>query len=310
MDVEEPGWLMGHQELFARRARGNTCLSALQSMEGLDSRATNHGKGCGGVMRVAPVGMFSRTAIEAQFECDADYCFRLGASLAGITHGHPTGRLAAGAFAVIILRLLQGATPPVAIGEAKPLLRSEYDYEETLAAIERAERIAASSLPTERAIAELGEGWVAEEALAIAPYCALTSRDFESGVIAAVNHDGDSDSTGSMAGNLLGAIHGDEAIPKRWLEGLELRGPIGEIAEDLLAYPEWNIGEYVEGPEPTFYQARYPGNQGDNPHPQPPGTRAAPPWPPWRARAPRGRARPRSSWLPAGSRPTRGLRRR
>ena len=52
------GWLRGHPELFARRAPGLTCLSGLQDMRRSGDVATNDSKGCGGVMRVAPIGMF------------------------------------------------------------------------------------------------------------------------------------------------------------------------------------------------------------------------------------------------------------
>ena len=82
----------------------------------------------------------------------------------------------------------------------------------------------------------LGGGWVAEEALAIGLYCALVARDFAHGVLLAVNHGGDSDSTGSIAGNLLGLVQGEKAIPGRWLERLELRDVITEVADDLWAH--------------------------------------------------------------------------
>ena len=89
------------------------------------------------------------------------------------------------------------------------------------------------------AIAELGEGWIAEEALAIGVYCALVASDFREAVTLAVNHDGDSDSTGSITGNLIGAMLGVEAIPDSWLHELELADVIREIADDLLEYPGW-----------------------------------------------------------------------
>ena len=107
----------------------------------------------------------------------------------------------------------------------------------------------------------LGEGWVADEALAIALTCALASPDFETGVRAAVNHDGDSDSTASMAGNLLGALHGFEAIPQRWLAGLEARRIIAEVADDLATFPQWPLGEFVEETDASdYYRKRYPGS--------------------------------------------------
>jgi hypothetical protein len=49
------------------------------------------------------------------------------------------------------------------------------------------------------------------------------------------HHGGDSDSTGSIAGNLLGAMHGVDGLPARWLEQLELRDVVDRIARDLYA---------------------------------------------------------------------------
>ena len=83
-------------------------------------------------------------------------------------------------------------------------------------------------------IHQLGEGWVGEEALAIAIYCALRyENDFSAGIIAAVNHNGDSDSTGAITGNILGARLGFDKIESKWKENLELYDVILEIADDL-----------------------------------------------------------------------------
>ena len=94
-----------------------------------------------------------------------------------------------------------------------------------------------SDIPTDdvRAIEdELGGGWVAEETAAIAIYCALTYfGNFERAMIAAVNHAGDSDSTGAVTGNLLGAAIGYDAIPQFYKDDLELHDVILHIADDL-----------------------------------------------------------------------------
>ena len=75
-----------------------------------------------------------------------------------------------------------------------------------------------------------------------------------------MNIDGDSDSTGSMTGNLLGARHGVEAIPARWLRSLELRDVIDEVADDFLLLPHAPIGEdQPSSPERDYWLARYPG---------------------------------------------------
>ncbi len=79
-------------------------------------------------------------------------------------------------------------------------------------------------------------------------------------MILAVNHDGDSDSTGSIVGNLLGTMHGVDAIPAEWLAPLELREVIAEMAEDLYAFPDWGIGEYSENEEMNEkIWGKYPG---------------------------------------------------
>src|SRR5262249_37919897 len=96
----------------------------------------------------------------------------------------------------------------------------------------------------------LGGGWTAEEALAIAVCAAIMADgDFERGVRGAVNHSGDSDSTGSMAGQILGTIVGVERLPARWLDALELREEIDAVAEDLVI-------SYRAGGE---WWSRYPG---------------------------------------------------
>ena len=261
------GWLFQQRALHNRRAPGNTCLSALKAMKSFGDPACNDSKGCGGVMRMAPVGLMTWRKDEGWR--NADSAFLLGTELAAYTHGHPTGALTGGVLAVLVMALVDGASLQEAVAVAKDLLKkvttengiSDYyngaravcqkpnAYMETLLAIEMAEELADSSMPPHEAIARLGQGWVAEEALAISIYCALVARNFTEGVILAVNHDGDSDSTGSITGNLLGAMYGERTIPSTWLESLELRDVIADIAEDLYAWRDWKIGEYCNNME-------------------------------------------------------------
>jgi ADP-ribosyl-[dinitrogen reductase] hydrolase len=226
MTFGDPGWLVGVPELHARRAPGNTCLEALRGgSAGAPGRAINDSKGCGGVMRVAPVGL-------ARFEDP----FAAGCEIAAVTHGHASGYLAAGYLALVVSDVVQGAALREACHDAIVRLAKEAGHEETVAAVEAALGLAAEGTPSPEAVESLGGGWVAEEALAIGLYCALVARDFAHGVLLAVNHGGDSDSTGSIAGNLLGLVQGVEAIPRRWLERLELRDVITEVADDLWAH--------------------------------------------------------------------------
>jgi ADP-ribosylglycohydrolase len=216
--------LLDLTEMHARRAPGRTCIAALKSGNyGTVKKPINQSKGCGGVMRIAPAGLYGR--------------FEAGCDIAAITHGHPSGYLAAGFLTVAIGALAQGRELPTAIELARARLIDCDDHEEVLAAVERACDEAKRGASPET-VERLGRGWVAEEALAIALYCALAADDFENGVRLAVNHGGDSDSTGAITGNLLGTLHGVRAIPDRWLAQLELRAEIEELALRLLASGE------------------------------------------------------------------------
>jgi ADP-ribosyl-[dinitrogen reductase] hydrolase len=253
-------WLLQQKRLFSRRAPGTTCLSALQTSRGKVTRAMNDSKGCGGVMRMAPVGMYFAASHSRERNSDRLHSsiFAAGSDLAAITHGHPSGCLSAGALAVIVNLLLVGNSLPDAVHAAKEELRNHPSHKETLSAIEKSESLATSRPRDRNALRELGKGFVAEEALAMGLYCALGAKDFEDGVILAVNHSGDSDSTGSIAGNLLGAAAGVEAIPDRWLAHLELRSTIEALADDLAAFPEWRLRNPAEAEERAFYANRYP----------------------------------------------------
>ncbi|MCF8212081.1 MAG: ADP-ribosylglycohydrolase family protein [Rhodoferax sp.] len=256
------GWLISHRELFSCRAPGNTCLSGLESMLESNDVAKNDSKGCGGVIRVAPIGMYYAILVRSESEGHDQAmreAFELACQAAAITHGHPTGQLASGTFAAIVMKLLVGVKLPQAIDAAIKCLIEQPDHEETLHAIQHACRLALETPNDADALAQLGGGWIAEEALAIAVYCALSAKDFRSGVTLAVNHSGDSDSTGSIAGQLLGAIHGAHLIPPSWTGSLELRQVIEEMADDLATLEEWNLEDETSTDEVDYYSSKYPG---------------------------------------------------
>ncbi|WP_295007086.1 ADP-ribosylglycohydrolase family protein [uncultured Dechloromonas sp.] len=248
------GLLWGVKELHSQRAPGLTCVSALKAMtQFTDSRASNDSKGAGGVMRVAPVAMMFAGEPE-----NASQAFSLGMQSAALTHGHPTGFLAAGAFAVILHAIFCDENINVGIDRAKQYLAKQDAHEETLSSIEKGVALAGTDLRPDDAIRNIGEGWVAEEALGIAIYCALKAVDFRHGVLIAVNHDGDSDTTGSMVGQLLGATYGISGIPYDWLSPLELREIIEQVADDITDHWSWNL-DYMSEAYDEAVVKRYPG---------------------------------------------------
>lgn len=237
------GWLVHQPVLHHRRAPGPTCLSALQGHRpGSPTHPLNGSKGCGGIMRIAPVGLVMTEP------------FSTGVEGAALTHGHPSGYLAAGTFAMIIGELTSGSGLRAAIETATARLSREASDEETLMAVEGALALVdAHQRPSPELVETLGEGWVAEEALAIALYCALVAPDFRAAVLLAVNHGGDSDSTGSLTGQLLGALLGMDALPPDWVRDVEARPVIERIGTDLATLVDG-------GPIPGYAERdRYPG---------------------------------------------------
>ncbi|MEO6990940.1 MAG: ADP-ribosylglycohydrolase family protein [Candidatus Baltobacteraceae bacterium] len=222
--------LLKCEELWSQRAPGPTCLGALRhGGRGTPADPINDRKGCGGVMRVAPIGLLSARLGGPQ------RVFRVAAEAAALTHGHPSGYLSAGAFAAIVGLVLEGRSLGEGVTEALILLADWPQHRETSQALERARALARNGPATAEKVASLGGGWVGEEALAIALYCGLTAEGLEDGVCLAVNHGGDSDSTGAIAGNILGALHGWSSIPERWRERVELADLIRTAAEKLAA---------------------------------------------------------------------------
>ena len=148
--------------------------------------------------------------------------------------------------AVMVTILKQGAQLPEAIDSALKCLADKEDHQEVTAALELAVELDRAGVDHDQAIAQLGRGWLAHEALAIAAYCVLRVPDMPEGIVLAINHDGDSDATGAMAGSLLGVMLGEEGIPAPWLKRLELRKVITEVADDLYLCRDWNVGAMVD----------------------------------------------------------------
>lgn len=241
-------WLLNVPELFHPRAPGGTCLSSLSSGKaGSVEKPINESKGCGAVMRIAPFGLFFGSLLKRspkKFLCES---MEIGA----ITHGNPMSHLSCALASAIIADIIYGECESIEKATKDSLsLVGEFTsfsvFEEFSKLIERALELSKNDRPDEENIRVLGEGWVAEEAIAIAVYCSCKyQNDLTEGIIAAVNHNGDSDSTGAITGNILGAWNGVDAIPEEYLKDLELVDVIEEIATDLsTGCPMKNDGDY------------------------------------------------------------------
>lgn len=235
-------WLTHISALWARRAPGNTCMSALHCITMPNSAPViNNSKGCGGIMRVAPIGIYSATH---QKMIDLEHAGYVAGYAADITHKHPLSTYSSMALAMIVSECItQGNIDRdkfkfIVIDRVFKLLGLWFKGDNLLAdlfnLILKAMWYATSKESDTDSIRQLGEGWVADETLAIVIFSVMRYiDDFEKCVCCAVNHDGDSDSTGAVAGNIIGAILGYNAIPPKYLRHLELHDVIVSVADDL-----------------------------------------------------------------------------
>ena len=214
------GEVLHRDELFTRRGKGVTSLNALgssikNSYGTLKSRI-NNSKGCGCVMRVAPIGLY--------FAHNQEMAFKIGCESAALTHGHTEAILAAGYMASLISAIAQGADLREAIESALGQL-ADNDEENTVCTdmVHKAVELSESKLSTRKAIETLGEGYIAPEAISIATYLSLVfGSDFESAIDAATDFDGNNDSIAPICGNIIGSLVGSLEIPPKWILDLEL----------------------------------------------------------------------------------------
>lgn len=272
-------WLYHLPEMFKVRAPGNTCLNACHSMIN-NEPVLNNSKGCGGIMRVAPMALLGASyASRGSFGYSLQMLAEAGGTIAECTHKHPLGFLPASLLTILLYKLAPMTSDKIKMCinaiVTDTLLELDNIYKDQYAADKKylkqlsqlAVRLAASDVSDAEAIQQLGGGWVAEETWAIALYCVLRHIDsVEDAIIASVNHDGDSDSTGSVCGNIMGAIYGYKHINERNIfcpEGSTLRDTL-ELFDIILALADdlstgCIISEYdpIDTPEKRQWYERY-----------------------------------------------------
>lgn len=241
---KDNSYLMSFEDIYELRAPGNTCLRALRSkakgIESLTSKADNNSKGCGSIMRVASISCYFK---------DAEKAAEIAADTSKLTHGHILGYASSYMYAHMLSNIIHNnMSLKKAIRSSFDAVINKYgeDYTEVNSMLQLVTKAVLLSKETSKSdyenINKIGQGWVAEETLALSIYFALRyGNDFEKAIVASVNHSGDSDSVGKVTGNLVGAVVGLEAIPDKFIEKLEFKDLIIEMSEKL-AEKSKNLG--------------------------------------------------------------------
>jgi ADP-ribosylglycohydrolase len=205
------------------RSPGRTCMRAVALFaNGFSWRDSGiaHSKGCGSAMRVATIGYF--------YQHD-EVRLRLVAEASGlITHGHPAAVASTIAGAYLVKLALDGVHPDEYLRHVQAFAGGiSDDFDRAMLKIGHVMTWGSE----EQALSHIGEGWIAEEAIALALYCVMRyPDDYVGGVRRGANTDGDSDSIACIAGGILGARLGLEAIPLAWRTRCEHRDDLTNLA--------------------------------------------------------------------------------
>ncbi|GGR91831.1 ADP-ribosylglycohydrolase [Streptomyces humidus] len=224
---KDNGWLAREEWLYVRRDPTRTLLLGLgdEVMGTLDSPKSPAAAGPEVVPRSVPFGLL--VGWEPQLVA------QLAVECAAQTHGHPTACLSAGAYAVTVHALARGESLDGAVRHALALLSARPGHEPVSEALRHALGAVRQGLPGPARVEKLAGPGTAEAVLSGAVYCALVAQDVRHGLRLAVNHGAPSASTAAVAGGLLGALHGETALPPAWLAELEGRPTMLELADDF-----------------------------------------------------------------------------
>lgn len=214
------------KELQKRQAPGRTCLTALGSRRcGTMENKINDSKGCGGIMRVAPIAFLNKSLDEIIY---------LGNMQSAITHGHPEGYLSSGFFAGLIHLGIKGIKFEEAYQNVKSKISMNKESNSFLNYLNMLENNLKNEFnnPNEMT-GVLGEGWTGETALGLAIYALKHGKSFENTLVISTNHKGDSDSTASMAGQLYAAFENLESKDLEVYHKLDIKNIIDKSLENI-----------------------------------------------------------------------------
>lgn len=221
-------WLMEYPEMYASREPGRTCLMTLmRGIPGDLNEPINQSKGCGALMRVAPLAFIDREDL-----------YSVAIENSALTHGHQMSHIASAALVSLLRYISEGETLCDSVSlmrqDIKRIFMDSLEVKVFDDLLQQAIFAGEKDFDDMEIISRLGEGWVAEETLAIALYCSLKySNDLKKALRVAVLHDGDSDSTGSVTGQILGTLLGAKKLPQEEIKRLDLLEPLMKMIERL-----------------------------------------------------------------------------
>ena len=181
-------------------------------------------KGCGSAMRVAPIGYL--------YQNDSEKLKKVARASGICTHGHRTAVAASVGAACLVKLALDKVDPENMISNVLEFTSGiSQEFDRAILKVKEC----LSWDDEEKALKYLGEGWIGEEAVALALYCFLKyPDDYRKTVLRGANTNGDSDSIACIAGGISGAYLGIDAIPDDWIKRIEKTEYLNALAKRLV----------------------------------------------------------------------------
>jgi ADP-ribosyl-[dinitrogen reductase] hydrolase len=187
----------------------------------------------GSLMRCAPIAL---TAVNAQ----KSRLMTMAFNQSGVTHRNPACVAACMLYSLVMRAVLHGRiTPREGWGfYTVDFLSESYTSSvfslmpEVIKKMQTFYYLSIDEKPDYETEIKGKEGWVVLS-LRVAAWAAATSTSFADGIIKSISVGGDTDTYGAIAGGILGAYYGIGGIPQEWLEVLQGREKMIELADQL-----------------------------------------------------------------------------
>ena len=205
------------------RAPGNACMAGCRALALGTHWAEAGGPtagGCGSVMRAYPFGLV--------FADDLERAEQWAVAHSRLTHRDPIALAACAAMAVGMARTVRGEAPALVVSE---MVAAACRYSARTAAMMATAVEEARTGVEPRVTLQRLQAWAAHEAIAAAVYIYTRHPDDpRAAILEGANTPGDSDSIATLAGALVGARGGVDALPAEWVRDVERSEDLTELA--------------------------------------------------------------------------------
>lgn len=205
---------------------GRTCLKAIKKYcngtAPLQCGATSMNEnGNGSLMRILPVALYAYSK-----KLDDTSIRKLTDEVSSLTHAHEVSRLGCYIYVQFIISLLKDFAKEDSYRYIQNLDYSAYDKN----AINLYSRILNEKIEGQILDNIKSSGYIVDT-LECAMWIFMNAQHYKEAIIASTNIGGDTDTIGAIVGSMAGIYYGFDSIPSNWLDKLQRKDYLMELAD-------------------------------------------------------------------------------